>query len=130
MTQLNHYLYPREESHVSLICNGETLQAEGLSPNTNHIPQLYQRGCLAIYHLLESHLPFLSCISIKGIWFSQEMESPFVAFSIWVQQEKEGFYLPFATSASLLQANGIPYSTSLFRLRTDRMAGQRSWQAF
>ena len=63
----------------------------------------------AIFNLLESMLPALSCIGLMGVWFDEEDENPLVVFSIWVQQENEGFYLQMGTAATLLRENGIPY---------------------
>ena len=111
MTQFNDYLYPLNEAHVRLFYDGDTFHLDGLPAGleTAELPELYRRGMSAIYNLLESMAPGLSCISVSGVWFHQQTPDPFVAYAIWLQQESEGFYLPMASSASLFRENGIPY---------------------
>lgn len=111
MTSFNDYLFPLNEAHVRLNYDGENIHLDGLpdGPDTLILPELYQRGLRAVYNLLESMVPDLSCISVSGIWFSQHPSSPFVAFDTWIQRDEEGFYLPAASSASLFRENGIPF---------------------
>ena len=108
---MNDYLFPLNEAHVRLNCDGDSLHLDGLpdGPDSVSLPELYRRGLRAAYNVLESLLPGLTCISVLGIWFAADAASPFVAFDLWVQRGGEGFYLPMATSASLFQENGIPY---------------------
>ena len=111
MARMKDYLFPLNEAHVRLNFDGEALHLDGLpeGPDSVTLPEVYRRGLLALYNLLESLVPGLSCISVLGVWFAGAEASPFVAFDLWAQREGEGFYLPMATSASLFQENGIPY---------------------
>ena len=111
MTQFNDYLYPMNEAHVRLFYDGESFHLDGLPAGAEavELPEHYRRGMSAIFNLLESMAPNLSCISVMGVWFNQQAQDPFVAFDIWLQQDAEGFYLPMASSASLFRENGIPY---------------------
>ena len=108
---MKDYLYPLNEAHVRLNYDGQDLHLDGLpdGPDSVALPELYRRGFRALYHVLDSLIPGLSCISVLGIWFAGDSDSPFVAFDLWAQRGEEGFYLPMATSASLFQENGIPY---------------------
>ena len=103
-------IYPVAESHVSLTCNGISLHIDSLSPLPEASPlnSLYKSGIFMIFSLLESMVPGISCISVEGTWHSGE-EFPFCAYSIWVQQEEDGFFLPMQTAAALFQNNGLPY---------------------
>ena len=111
MAAFNDYLFPLNEAHVRLSYDGESIHIDGLpeGPDTLILPELYHRGIRAVYNLLESMAPQISCISISGIWFSQQPSAPFEAFDIWLQQQDEGFYLPMATASTLFRDNGIPY---------------------
>ena len=111
MTQFNHYLYPINEVHVRLYYDGEVFHLDGMPEGREEeeLPEYYKRGVRSIFNLLESMLPALSCIGLMGVWFGEEDENPLVVFSIWVQQENEGFYLQMGTAATLLRENGIPY---------------------
>lgn len=111
MATFNNYLFPLNEAHVRLSYDGETFHLDGLAegPDTVILPELYQRGIRALYSLLETMVPHLSCISISGIWLLQQPSQPFEAFDIWVQQQEEGSYLPMDTASSLFSENGIPY---------------------
>ena len=111
MTQFNDYLYPMNEAHVRLHYDGETFHLDGLPAGQDpvELPEHYRRGMSAIFHLLESMAPNLTCISVMGVWFHREEPDPLVAFAIWLQLDSEGFYLPMASSASLFRENGIPY---------------------
>lgn len=110
MKHLNDSLFPLYEQHVRITFNGAVLQVEGLPGGSGSasLPSLYSRGLLAIWHLLQTWLPLLGSITLTGIWFSEDA-LPFCAFDLWVQQDREGFFLPSATTAALLQENGIPY---------------------
>ena len=110
MTQFNDYLYPMNEAHVRLHYDGDTFHLDGLPEGCEpeQLPEAFRRGMSAIYNLLETMAPGLSCISVLGVWFHREPDS-LVAFALWLQLETEGFYLPMATSASLFRENGIPY---------------------
>lgn len=111
MTQFNDYLYPLNEAHVRLLYDGDSFHLDGLPAGYEaaELPEIYRRGMSAIYNLLESMAPDISCISVAGVWFHQQASDPFVAFDLWLQQGTEGFYLPMASSASLFRENGIPY---------------------
>jgi hypothetical protein len=101
MASFNDYLYPLDEAHVRLSYNGDSFHLDGLDgPDNLLLPELYQRGLRALYNLLESMAPQLTCVCVSGIWFSQSTTSPFVAFDIWLQQEEEGFYLPFSVKTA------------------------------
>lgn len=108
---MKDYLYPLNEAHVRLTFDGEALHLDGLpdGPDSVTLPELYRRGLQAVFNVMESLIPGLSCISVLGIWFASDPASPLVAFDLWAQRAREGFYLPMATSASLFQENGIPY---------------------
>lgn len=111
MTRFNDYLYPMNEAHVRLHYDGDTFHMDGLPDGYESVelPEHYRRGLSAIFNLLESMAPNLTCLSVLGIWFHQQASDPFVAFDLWLQQDTEGFYLPMASSASLFRENGIPY---------------------
>ena len=111
MTQFNNYLYPLNEAHVRLYYDGDSYHLDGLPAGHESVelPETCRRGMSAIFSLLESMVPGLSCISVSGIWFHRQSPDPFVAYDIWLQQDTEGFYLPMASSASLFRENGIPY---------------------
>jgi hypothetical protein len=110
MAHFNDYLFPLNEAHVRLNYDGDTFHLDGMPDVPDHfvLPELYQRGIRALYNLLESMVPQISCISISGIWFTRQTV-PFEAFDIWLEMPDQGFYLPMATSASLFRENGIPY---------------------
>ena len=111
MTQKKDFLFPRFEAHVRVLADATSIQIEGLpqGPDSLSIPPLYRRGIKAIYNLMESMVPHISCICISGIWDMREPR-PLTAFDIWVQQDtEEGFYLPMASALSLFRENGIPY---------------------
>ena len=111
MTQFNDYLYPMNEAHVRLFYDGESFHLDGLPSGYEpvELPEPCRRGMSAIFNLLENMAPGLTCLSVQGVWFHQQASDPFVAFSLWLQQDSEGFYLPMASSASLFRENGIPY---------------------
>lgn len=111
MTQNKEFLFPLFEAHVRVLADAASIHIEGLpdGPDTLPLPSLYKNGIRAIYNLMESMVPLLSCICISGIWDVREAH-PFTAFDIWIQQEtEEGFYLPMASALSLFRENGIPY---------------------
>ena len=110
MKRMKDHLFPLSEAHVTLLFDGETLHADGLpdGPDSRPLPGFYQRGIGSIFHLLESMLPSLTCISIQGVWFLGE-DAPFCAMDIWLQTQDRGFYLPMDSAALLFSRNGIPY---------------------
>lgn len=111
MTQKKDFLFPLFEAHVHLLADDTSIHIEGLpdGPDTLPLPSLYKNGIRAIYNLLETMVPLLSCICISGIWDVRK-NVPFTAFDLWIQQEtEEGFYLPMASALSLFRENGIPY---------------------
>ena len=114
MTQMSNYLYPLHEAHVRITCDGNSIHLDGLpmGPDTIILPPYYQSGLYAIFHILEAMVPAMRCISILGIWTEapEAGEAPFCAFDLWIQSdEREGYYLPMASAASLFSNNGIPY---------------------
>lgn len=111
MAPFSDYLYPLNEAHVRLHYDGETVHLDGLpaGPDSVSLPELYRRGVQALFNLLESMVPDITCVSLLGIWFAQQPSAPFIAFDIWIQRDSEGFYLPMSSSASLFRENGIPY---------------------
>ena len=110
MHRLKDSLPPLYEAHVRLTCDGRTLHADGLpeGPDTVPLPGWYCSGLSAIFHLLESMLPSITCISVLGIWHQGE-DPVFCALDLWAQTGEEGFYLPMSSAAMLFQQNGIPY---------------------
>ncbi len=110
MQKLKNYLYPTHEAHVRITADGNTVQADGVPewPGSHSLPDYYHSGLCAIFNLLESMLPSLSCISVMGIWQHGDYPS-FYAIDLWAQTGQEGFYLPMASAASLFSQFGIPY---------------------
>ena len=105
------FLFSNYEEHVRVHCDGIDIHTDGLrsGPDALPLPEWYHRGFLAIYHLLESMLPGLICISILGMWEEDE-SAPFTAFDLWLQTgEEDGFYLPLSSAHTLFSQNGIPY---------------------
>ncbi len=110
MTSFNDYLYPLNEVQVRLYFDGESFYLDGFPQEAEpaELPEVCKRGVRAIFNLMENMVPGLTCLIIQGVWFHKQ-ENPFVAFSIWLQHDPEGFYMPMASAASLFQENGIPY---------------------
>ena len=114
MRQTEHFLFSPSETHAHLCFDGKTLHTDNCpgEPDALRLPPSFLSGLSAIFHILEALLPSLLCISIMGIWSSQEedREAPFCAFDLWVQlEQEEGFFLPMASARSLFSDNGIPY---------------------
>ena len=113
MTQINQH-HALQEAHVRITCDGNAIHLDGLpmGPDTFTLPPYYQSGLYAIFHLLEAKVPAMLCISILGIWREtpETKDAPFFAFDLWIQNDqREGFYLPMESAASLFSRNGIPY---------------------
>lgn len=110
MANYGNFIFPTGETHARMGFNGRDIYVEGLPEGKEaaSIPDLYKKGAGAVYSIIESLLPGVESISFLGIWFEGEA-LPFVAFDLWAQGEREGFYFPQSTAATLFRDNGIPY---------------------